>query len=66
MKVNVCNIIMIHLLPDYFRAIFLFASCYYMTTDYIRASLFYMLSGFLDALDGYFARILNQGTKSYY
>ncbi|XP_012941283.1 CDP-diacylglycerol--inositol 3-phosphatidyltransferase [Aplysia californica] len=48
---------------DYFRVVFAFVSFYYMPFDHVRASLFYLLSGFLDAFDGHFARLLNQSSK---
>lgn len=48
---------------DYFRVILAFASFYYMPTDYVLASSLYLLSGLLDAFDGYAARALNQTSK---
>lgn len=48
---------------DYFRVIFAVASFYYMRTDPILASVLYIVSGLLDAIDGHLARMLNQGTK---
>ncbi|XP_076472883.1 CDP-diacylglycerol--inositol 3-phosphatidyltransferase-like [Babylonia areolata] len=48
---------------DYFRVIFAFVSFYYMPFDHIKAASFYLLSGFLDAFDGHFARMLGQGSK---
>ncbi|KAH3890634.1 CDP-diacylglycerol--inositol 3-phosphatidyltransferase-like isoform X1 [Dreissena polymorpha] len=48
---------------DYFRVIFAFASFYYMKTDPWRASILYITSGLLDAIDGHLARTLNQGSK---
>lgn len=48
---------------DYFRVIFAFVSFYYMPSDHVKASCFYLLSGFLDAFDGYAARALNQGSR---
>ncbi|KAK7088631.1 CDP-diacylglycerol--inositol 3-phosphatidyltransferase-like [Littorina saxatilis] len=48
---------------DYMRAVLAFVSFYYMPTDYIKASFCYLLSGFLDAFDGHFARKLNQSSK---
>ncbi|KAK7482410.1 hypothetical protein BaRGS_00026332 [Batillaria attramentaria] len=48
---------------DYFRVVFAFVSFYYMPFDYVKASLFYLLSGFLDAFDGHAARTLNQGSR---
>lgn len=50
-------------LIGYARVILLLVSCYFMPFCYIKASLFYGLSSFLDAFDGYFARKLNQSTK---
>ena len=47
----------------YFRILFALISIYYMQTNYIKASVFYFLSSFLDAFDGYAARYLNQATK---
>ncbi len=35
-------------------------SFWYMPSDPIRASLYYIVSGLLDAVDGYAARFLNQ------
>ena len=49
------------LISDYMRVVFAFVSFYYMPSDYVKASVFYLLSGFLDAFDGHFARMLNQG-----
>ena len=51
------------LFTDYFRVIFAFASFYYMPSDPIKASVLYILSGLLDAIDGHMARLLNQGRK---
>ncbi|KAL8619096.1 hypothetical protein ACOMHN_019368 [Nucella lapillus] len=48
---------------DYFRVIFAFLSFWYMPTDYVKAASLYLLSVFLDAFDGHFARKLNQGSK---
>lgn len=48
---------------DYLRVVFAFVSFYFMPTCYVKASICYLLSGFLDAFDGHFARMLNQGTK---
>ena len=33
-----------------------------MQTDYVQATIYYLLSSFLDAFDGHAARMLNQGT----
>ncbi|XP_041377184.1 CDP-diacylglycerol--inositol 3-phosphatidyltransferase-like [Gigantopelta aegis] len=48
---------------DYFRIIFAFISFYYMPFAPVKASVCYLLSGFLDAFDGHAARMLNQGSK---
>lgn len=48
---------------DYFRVLFAFASFYYMPTDPWLASILYIVSGLLDAVDGHLARMLNQGSK---
>ncbi|XP_067649945.1 CDP-diacylglycerol--inositol 3-phosphatidyltransferase-like [Haliotis asinina] len=48
---------------DYFRVIFAFMSFYYMPHDHVKASVLYLLSGFLDAFDGHAARMLNQGSR---
>lgn len=48
---------------DYLRVVFAFASFYYMPSDPLKASILYIISGLLDAFDGYLARLLNQGTK---
>lgn len=48
---------------DYLRVVFAFASFYYMPSDPWKASVLYILSGLLDAFDGYAARSLNQGSK---
>jgi len=50
-------------LIGYARIILAFISFYYMPTDYVIATTCYVLSAFLDAFDGYAARILNQSTK---
>ncbi|XP_044304021.1 CDP-diacylglycerol--inositol 3-phosphatidyltransferase [Varanus komodoensis] len=49
-------------LIGYARIIFAFIAFYFMPTSHLTASFFYLLSGFLDAFDGYAARALNQGT----
>ena len=46
---------------DYLRVVFAFASFYYMPSDPVKASILYIVSGLLDAFDGYMARLLNQG-----
>lgn len=48
---------------DYLRVVFAFASFYYMPTDPVLASILYIVSGGLDAIDGHLARMLNQGSK---
>jgi len=50
-------------LIGYSRIVLALASFYYMPTDYVKASFCYLLSGFLDALDGHAARLLNQTSK---
>lgn len=50
-------------LIGYARIILALVSFYIMPFDYVMASVCYLLSGFLDAIDGYAARWLNQGTK---
>ena len=45
----------------YARIVFAFVSFYFMPHDPINASIFYLLSGFLDAFDGMAARRFNQG-----
>lgn len=50
-------------LIGYARIIFAFVSFYFMPTNYIVASIFYLLSGLLDAFDGWAARRFNQGTS---
>uniref|UniRef100_A0A670J9I3 CDP-diacylglycerol--inositol 3-phosphatidyltransferase n=1 Tax=Podarcis muralis TaxID=64176 RepID=A0A670J9I3_PODMU len=50
-------------LIGYARIIFAFVAFYFMPTSHIIASFFYLLSGFLDAFDGYAARALDQGTR---
>lgn len=47
----------------YGRIILAIISFYYMPFDHVKASLCYLLSGLLDAFDGYAARWLNQATK---
>ena len=44
----------------YARIVLALISFYYMPTDYVTASWCYILSGFLDALDGHAARMLGQ------
>lgn len=47
----------------YARIILAIMSCYYMPFDHVRASLYYIVSGLLDAADGYAARFLNQSSR---
>ncbi|CAC5379885.1 CDIPT [Mytilus coruscus] len=48
---------------DYFRVITALLSFYYMRTDYMLTTFWYLLSGLLDAIDGHAARMLDQGSK---
>eukprot|EP00795_Rhopilema_esculentum_P015437 gene15437-6683_t len=50
-------------LKGYARIILAFASFYYMPTSPYVAGFLYLMSGFLDALDGHAARALNQASK---
>ncbi|XP_065055095.1 CDP-diacylglycerol--inositol 3-phosphatidyltransferase-like [Rhopilema esculentum] len=50
-------------LIGYARIILAFASFYYMPTSPYVAGFLYLMSGFLDALDGHAARALNQASK---
>ncbi|XP_054712074.1 CDP-diacylglycerol--inositol 3-phosphatidyltransferase-like [Uloborus diversus] len=50
-------------LIGYVRIILAIISFYFMPFDHIKATICYLLSGLLDAFDGYAARWLNQGTK---
>ncbi|CAK6444962.1 unnamed protein product [Pipistrellus nathusii] len=50
-------------LIGYARIVFAIISFYFMPCCPLTASSFYLLSGLLDAFDGYAARILNQGTR---
>uniref|UniRef100_A0A8D0L780 CDP-diacylglycerol--inositol 3-phosphatidyltransferase n=1 Tax=Sphenodon punctatus TaxID=8508 RepID=A0A8D0L780_SPHPU len=50
-------------LIGYARILFAFIAFYFMPTAPFTASSFYLLSGLLDAFDGYAARILDQGTR---
>lgn len=50
-------------LIGYGRIVLALVSFYYMPTDYVIATWCYLLSGFLDALDGHAARMLNQSSK---
>lgn len=47
----------------YFRIVFVLISLYYMPTNHVKASIFYLISGLLDAFDGYAARYFNQSTR---
>lgn len=48
---------------DYGRVVTAILSFYYMRTNYLLATFWYLLSGILDAIDGHVARWLNQGSK---
>ncbi|XP_035217526.1 CDP-diacylglycerol--inositol 3-phosphatidyltransferase-like [Stegodyphus dumicola] len=50
-------------LIGYGRILLAIISFYFMPFDHVKATMCYLLSGFLDAIDGYAARWLNQGTK---
>ncbi|KAB1263696.1 CDP-diacylglycerol--inositol 3-phosphatidyltransferase [Camelus dromedarius] len=50
-------------LIGYARIVFAIISFYFMPCCPLTASSFYLLSGLLDAFDGYAARVLNQGTR---
>lgn len=50
-------------LIGYARIVLAIFSFYYMPFDHVKATIFYVVSGFLDAFDGTAARALNQGTK---
>ncbi|XP_074600659.1 CDP-diacylglycerol--inositol 3-phosphatidyltransferase-like [Brevipalpus obovatus] len=50
-------------LIGYARIVLALLSFYYMKDDYLKAIIFYFLSVFLDAFDGYAARILDQSTR---
>jgi len=50
-------------LIGYARIVFAFASFYFMPTSPYIAGFLYLLSGLLDAFDGYAARTLNQASK---
>lgn len=50
-------------LIGYARILLALISFYYMPNDHVIASTCYLLSGLLDAFDGYAARTLNQSTK---
>ena len=47
--------------PGYGRVVLALISFYYMPFDPVKAVLFYLLSGLLDAFDGWAARVFNQG-----
>lgn len=49
-------------LIGYARVFLAILSFYFMPTDYVVASSMYLLSGLLDAFDGYAARYFNQST----
>jgi len=46
----------------YARVVLAVISFYFMPTNPVVAGVFYILSGFLDAFDGWAARKFNQGT----
>eukprot|EP00128_Syssomonas_multiformis_P009927 Colp12_sorted_trinity150504_noHs@33295 len=50
-------------LIGYSRVILAFVAFYYMTTDPFLCFVTYVLSSFLDAIDGHAARMFNQSTK---
>lgn len=50
-------------LIGYARWLFLIVSLYFMRTHYVLAAVFYIISGFLDAFDGWSARKFKQGTS---
>ncbi|KFM76710.1 CDP-diacylglycerol--inositol 3-phosphatidyltransferase, partial [Stegodyphus mimosarum] len=50
-------------LIGYGRILLAIISFYFMPFDHVKATICYLLSGFLDAIDGHAARWLNQGTK---
>jgi CDP-diacylglycerol--inositol 3-phosphatidyltransferase len=50
-------------LIGYARIVLALLSFWYMSTNYVLTTIFYLLSGLLDAFDGHAARYLNQGTK---
>ncbi|KAF0989300.1 hypothetical protein HZS_5850 [Henneguya salminicola] len=45
---------------DYFRILLLAAACFYMSRNYVTTLILYGISQFLDCIDGYVARLLNQ------
>jgi len=50
-------------LIGYARVVLGVGSLYFMPSNHVMAASLYILSGFLDAFDGYAARALNQSTK---
>lgn len=50
-------------LIGYARIVLAVVSFYYMPFDHVKATLCYLISGFLDAIDGHAARWLNQASK---
>lgn len=48
---------------DYFRVAFAFGAFFFMKTNPLLTSVLYIISGLLDAVDGHFARMLNQSSK---
>ena len=58
-----CSIVYV-LILGYARIIFAFISFYFMSNNnYILASVFYLVSGFLDEFDGCAARHFDQGSQ---
>lgn len=49
----------------YARIVLAIVSFWYMPRDHIRAAMYYIASGALDAVDGYAARWLNQSRSGY-
>lgn len=50
-------------LIGYTRIFLALLSFYFMPTNYVLATWAYIISGFLDAIDGHAARMLNQGSR---
>ncbi|KRZ79781.1 CDP-diacylglycerol--inositol 3-phosphatidyltransferase [Trichinella papuae] len=47
----------------YIRILLIGLSCFYMSSDCVRAALYYLVSCLLDAVDGYAARFFNQNSR---
>lgn len=47
----------------YFRIVFTITACYFMKSNYPMAAFWYLLSGLMDAVDGFLARLLNQTSR---